>query len=155
MLFYVINSMYKKIFLLCAIFFMTFANVEANEQEAEAVRLLNEVRAEHGLKSVAWDENSKLQAAARVRAQEITENFSHTRPNGSSCFSVLKEFRIKYWSTAENIAMGTYLDAEGATELWINSPGHFQNMVNGDLKEVGLACYQVGDEIYWVQLFIG
>lgn len=155
MLFYAINSMYKKIFLICAIFFMTFANAEANEQEAEAVRLLNEVRAEHGLNPVAWNENSKLQAAARVRAQEITENFSHTRPNGSSCFSVLKEFRIKYWSAAENIAMGTYLDAEGATELWINSPGHFQNMVNGELKEVGLACYQVGDEIYWVQLFIG
>ena len=145
----------RKIILLCAIFFMIFANVEASEQEAEAVRLLNQVRAENNLNPVSWDENSILQTAARIRAQEIAEKFSHTRPNGSSCFSVLKESNIKYHVAAENIAMGTYLDAKGATQLWINSPGHFENMINGDLKKVGLACYQVGENIYWVQLFIG
>ena len=145
----------KKIILLCAIFLITCANVEANEQEAEAVRLLNQVRAEYDLAPVVWNEDSDLQMAARVRAQEISEKFSHDRPDGSSCFTAIRQAGVRYRTCGENIAMGTYLDAERATELWVDSPAHFENMVDENFKQVGLACYQVGENIYWVQLFIG
>lgn len=144
-----------KIFVFCAIFFINFANAQADEFEAEAVKFLNNVRAENGVNAVAWNPNSKLQAAAKVRAQEIEKIFSHTRPDGSSCFTVFKNFGIKYYVCAENIAMGTYLSAENATELWKNSPGHFKNMVNRELKEVGIAYFKSGENIYWVQLFLG
>ena len=51
--------------------------------------------------------------------------------------------------------MGTNLDAERAMELWKNSKGHFKNMINKDFSEVGIAAYRVGENVYWVQLFVG
>ena len=121
---------------------------------AEAVELLNELRIERGLNPLKWNPNSNLQKAAQLRAEEISEEFSHTRPDGTSCFTVFREFNLsRYRTCGENIAMGTNLSAEGAMELWINSPGHYKNMVNPDFKEVGLGCFIDGDEIYWVQLF--
>lgn len=155
---------FTKIFatcLLCLTFLFGVSKVEAAElgtfeEESQAVKLLNKVRAEVGLKGVAWHSNSNLQAAAELRAQELESTFSHTRPDGSDCFTVLRQFGVKYRTCAENIAYGTDLDAEGTTELWYNSPGHYQNMTDGRLKEVGLASWHDDDgNVYWVQIFIG
>lgn len=149
------------VILFCAIFFLTAAKVEAAsfgsvEEQAEAVQLLNEVRAEVGLRALNWNPNSKLQAAARIRAQELEELFEHTRPDGSSCFTIFKEYRISYRTCAENIAYGTNLDAQGVIELWYNSPGHYKNMTNANVTEVGLASWHANNgNIYWVQLFKG
>ena len=125
----------------------------AAASEAEAVKLLNELRAEVGLPALAWDSQSKLQRAAEVRARELEEKFSHTRPDGTACFTALDEFGVRYMACAENIAYGTNLDAAGVIELWRNSPGHYANMTNGGLRKVGLASYRAGDNVYWVQLF--
>ncbi len=155
-----LKNFYAVIF--CAIFFVAFSSTASAgslgtfEEETQAVRLLNKVRAEVGLKGVAWHSNSNLQKAAELRAQELEELFSHTRPDGSDCFSVLKQFGVSYRTCAENIAYGTNLDAEGAIDLWYNSPGHYQNMTDGRLKEVGLAAWHDDNgNVYWVQLFIG
>ena len=151
--------MIKKLFLtlsltLIAIFgAVNTAAADKLSDEAEAVELLNELRESQGLQPLKWNPTSKLQRAAELRAEEITELFSHTRPDGSSCFTVLKEFGLIYSRCGENIAMGTDLSPRGATELWINSPGHYKNMVTPDFREIGLACYRIGDTIYWVQLF--
>ena len=131
---------------------VTFA-ASTQAMNAEAVQLLNQLRQSKGLRPLAWNPNSALQSAAQLRAQEIEQYFSHTRPDGSSCFTVLKQYGLIYGHCGENIAYGTYLSAEGATDLWINSPGHYKNMINPDFREVGLACYVSGENVYWVQLF--
>lgn len=131
---------------------VTFA-ASTNEMNAEAVNLLNQLRSSKGLRTLNWNPNSALQAAAQLRAEEIVQNFSHTRPDGSSCFTVLKQYGLKYRNCGENIAYGTHLSPAGAMELWTNSPGHYKNMINPDFREVGLACYISGNNIYWVQLF--
>ena len=131
---------------------ITFA-ASTNSMNAEAVKLLNQLRQSKGLQPLSWDSNSKLQAAAQLRAQEISEVFSHTRPDGSSCFTVLKQYGLRYGHCGENIAYGTNLSPEGAMDLWTNSPGHYKNMVSRDFREVGLACYVKGGNVYWVQLF--
>jgi len=125
----------------------------AYEMNAEAVQLLNKLRKEHGLNVLSWNPNSDLQKAAQLRAREIEEYFSHTRPDGSDCFTVLKQFGLIYHVCGENIAYGTNLSPAGAMRLWTNSPGHYKNMVKPDFREVGLACHVSGDLIYWVQLF--
>ena len=58
----------------------------------EVVRLVNIEREKAGLAPLAMD--AALSAAAQVRAQEIDVSVSHTRPDGTSCFTVLKEFGI-------------------------------------------------------------
>ena len=111
-----------------------------------AVDMLNDLREDKGLQPLKWN-------PSEVRAKEITEEFSHTRPDGSTCFTVLKEFGLSYSTCGENIAMGTQMSPQKAMEMWTNSPGHYKNMVNPDFEEIGLARYKIGDTIYWVQLF--
>ena len=138
------------------IFFLNFtASAENLEQEQLGWKLLNELRASYGISAVNWNPNSDLQTAARIRAQEISQLFSHDRPDGSSCFTAIRQAGVRYRTCGENIAMGTNLDAERAMELWTDSPGHFENMVDGRFKEVGIASFRAGENVYWVQLFIG
>lgn len=138
------------------IFFVNFTvSADSLEQERLGWELLNEVRHTYGFEPVTWDPSSNLQMAARIRAQEISQKFSHDRPDGSDCFTVIKQAGIEYKTCGENIAMGTNLDAERAVDLWIDSPGHFQNMIDRRFKEVGVASFRVGENVYWVQLFIG
>ena len=121
--------------------------------EQTAVNLLNNLRESQGLSPLAWNPSSTLQRAAELRAEEITEEFSHTRPDGSSCFTVLKDFGLVYSMCGENIAMGTYMTPQKAMEMWTDSPSHYKNMVNSDFEEIGIGCYKIGNTVYWVQLF--
>ena len=150
--------MIKKLFLtlsftLIAIFGVNVAAASNLDMAHVAVDMLNDLREDKGLQPLKWNPSSKLQRAAEVRAKEITEEFSHTRPDGSTCFTVLKEFGLSYSTCGENIAMGTQMSPQKAMEMWTNSPGHYRNMINPDFEEIGLARYKIGETIYWVQLF--
>lgn len=111
---------------------------------------VNRYRANYGLPSLALSED--LCDGADIRAREIVSVFSHTRPDGSSCFSVI---RGRYRYVAENIAAGHESAAE-TVEQWMNSPGHRANILDSELEELGVGyCYAEDSEYgrYWVQLF--
>ncbi len=144
------------VFFFCLIFLSSFtASAEIFDEERQAWILLNELRAEHGVEPVSFNHNSNLQNAAEIRAREISKLFSHDRPDGSSCFTAIRQAGVRYRTCGENIAMGTNLDAKTAMELWTNSQGHFKNMVNSQFTEIGIAAFRAGENIFWVQLFIG
>ncbi|MBO4369020.1 MAG: CAP domain-containing protein [Desulfovibrio sp.] len=125
------------------------------EEEEQAVHYLNEIREEQGLRPLRFRANSRLQQAARVRAREIVDVFSHTRPDGSDCTSVLQEVGLSFHQTGENIAYGTNVDARRVTEMWRNSPGHYANMISPAYQEIGLASFHgKGKNVYWVQIFL-
>lgn len=92
----------------------------ADKEKAAVLKLINKERKAQGLPALKM--NSTLNAAADVRAKELTKQFSHTRPNGSSCFSILQEkkYAVQYVSAGENIAAG-YASAESVMDGWMNS----------------------------------
>ena len=113
------------------------------------VRLVNEERAKEGLSPLST--LPELDAAADVRAPEVAEYFSHDRPDGSSCFTVLRECGVTgFWTAGENIAAGTS-SPEAVVEMWMNSPGHRANILSADFTHIGVGCQGTS----WVQLFIG
>lgn len=116
----------------------------------EILRLVNIERQKAGLSSVL--ENSRLDSAALVRAKEIPQLFSHTRPNGQSCFSVLSDMGISYSGAGENIAMGQTSPAQVMNE-WMNSSGHKANILNPSFKNLGVGVYKSGSKYYWAQMF--
>ena len=120
---------------------------------AEVWQYVNQYRSEAGSASISLDED--LCIAACIRAQEMADNdlFSHTRPNGTSCFTILEELSIEYRAAGENIAYG-YTTAASVSDGWYHSPGHYSNMVDSDFNKigVGLAIGKNGRK-YWVQLF--
>lgn len=122
------------------------------QEAAEAVAsLVNAARRDAGLSELELD--ADLCAAAQARAQEIAQSFSHTRPDGSSCFTILEEFGISYRAAGENIAMGQRTPEE-VMDGWMNSSGHRANILNGTFTSIGVGYYVDGaGAAHWVQIF--
>lgn len=120
--------------------------------EDEVIRLVNIERAKYGLAALKKDQGAT--SVARVRAKEIVQSFSHTRPNGSSCFTAAKELGVSYKTAGENIAYG-YADPKKVVTGWMNSEGHRKNILSSSYSKIGVGCYSSGNTIYWSQFFIG
>lgn len=93
-----------------------------------------------------------LVEAASIRAKELSDSFSHTRPNGSSCFTVLSELGISYGTAGENIAAG-YSSSQSVMEGWRSSSGHYQNIISSKFKKIGIGVNIINNQYYWVQIF--
>ena len=117
---------------------------------SEVVRLVNSERAKEGLAALQMD--SSLNSAAQVRAKEIVTSFSHTRPNGSNCFTALSEAGIKYNGSGENIAYGQKTPAE-VVNAWMNSAGHRANIMSSKFTKIGVGCHNSNGTYYWSQFF--
>ncbi|APZ49366.1 hypothetical protein BW721_06545 [Jeotgalibaca sp. PTS2502] len=122
------------------------------------LQLTNDLR--NSLEVGTLTQNDTLQQAADIRALESAQSFSHTRPDGSDFYTVLNEDGLSYTYqvTGENLALATYhLDDVGMAEFlfdgWVESPGHYQNMIEADFSELGVGVYYDGDILYLVQIF--
>ena len=120
----------------------------------EVLNLVNQLRAEVGVAPLSLD--STLCQAANTRAVEISQDncFSHTRPNGTSFFTVLDDYGISYMATGENIAAG-YATPADVVAGWKNSEGHYANMINASYTKLGVGFYNSGSGYgtHWTQLF--
>ena len=119
--------------------------------ENEVIKLVNAERTKRGLSKLTT--NSKMAAASDKRAKEISTKFSHTRPNGKSCFTVFAECGIKTGYAGENIAYNYSSAAKDVVNMWMNSPGHKDNILNSKFKTIGVGLYVKEGRYYWVQLF--
>ena len=109
--------------------------------------IVNQERIKAGVKPLKF--NNDMYKAAMVRAKECDESFSHDRPNGTSCFTALKEAGVKYFSAGENIAMG-YRTPADVMKGWMDSEGHRNNILNPNFTDFACGVYKSG---YWSQFF--
>ena len=116
----------------------------------EVYEITNNYRSLVGVSSLTLD--SSLVTAANIRAKELSDSFSHTRPNGSSCFTVLSGLGISYGTAGENIAAG-YSSSQSVMEGWRSSSGHYQNIISSKFKKIGIGVNIVNNQYYWVQIF--
>lgn len=145
----------------CVICVLCTANISSvNAEESympmikEVVKLVNDQRAAVGADPLIL--NDKLVEAAMIRAEEATEKFSHTRPDGSDCFTIIDEMEIGWMARGENIAGGHSTPAATVNQ-WVNSEGHYKNMIDPYYSEIGVGIAYDPDSLYgwyWVQLFI-
>lgn len=121
---------------------------------AQVITLINAARINAGIPALKID--AKLNEAASIRAIEIQTNFSHTRPDGSKCFTAIDEVGAPHSYAGENIAIG-YETPEAVVKAWLNSPGHRANILNSKFSRIGVAAYANTGGIYsgyaWVQEF--
>ena len=120
----------------------------------EMLGYVNELRATEGADPVTLD--SSLSLAATVRALEIawSGKISHTRPNGTRCFTVLEDLGIAVNAAGENIA-GYNPNAKHTFNQWYNSEGHHKNMVDKDFTRLGVGKVTLNGQTHWVQMFAG
>ena len=122
---------------------------------AEELRQLNAARAEQGLPALVL--SNILTEYAMQRAAECAVYYSHTRPSEEDCFSVGNGGAAYGAATggylnAENIGVG-YMTVSEAMSGWLNSPGHYANIMNTNSGSVGFGVFESQNEYYVVQLF--
>ena len=122
-----------------------------NSYVEQVLQLVNKERAARGLSSLRLD--ARVSAAAQVRAAECARSFSHTRPNGTRCFTALKEGGVSYRPAGENIAYGQRTPQAVMTD-WMNSSGHRANILNSNYTTIGIGYTVINGTPYWSQFFI-
>jgi len=121
---------------------------------ADIVNLTNAERRRAGLSDLRID--NEAMAAAALRARELEQNFSHTRPGGRSWDTVLREFRVaSHNSWAENILWNMSDRPADAMQQWMNSSGHRANILRNGYTHIGVGVHRSGGRTYVVQIFVG
>ena len=155
----------------------------ANEDEGyfidvtEAYVLLNEFRAEKGVwywaennvDKVVYNTNANnalkpleiddaLEQSAQIRAKELVERFDHVRPDGSWFYTAYPTDKLVNWGWNENAAWN-YRSCKSVIEGWKESndqyekQGHRRTMLSPEYNAVGIACYKINGEYWWIQAF--
>lgn len=120
--------------------------------ENEVIRLVNEIRAENGLKPLTA--NWELSRVARYKSQDMADHryFSHTSPTYGSPFQMIRNFGLSFRTAGENIAYGQRTP-QAVVNAWMNSSGHRANILNASYTQIGVGYVAKGH--YWTQMFIG
>ncbi len=133
-------------------------SVDIERIENIIFNMVNDLREELGAGAVVRNETLRL--AADIRAIETEESFSHTRPDGTEPFTVFEEQATfyPYYMVGENLAMATYFrDDDHMAKLifngWVDSPDHYETMINPDFQEIGIGVHYDGEILYATQFF--
>lgn len=128
-------------------------DVDPKKFADEVLRLTNVERAKVGAQPLKASKD--LTASALIRAMELPQKFSHTRPNGYNFASAF--VTGKGHVVGENLAGGQKTPQE-VVQAWMDSPGHRKNMLSKNFSELGVVYfYQPNSKYkhYWVQHFRG
>jgi len=124
---------------------------EPPDQGMEVIRLVNEERAKQKLPPLAYE--PALLAVAQLRAEESSQLFSHTRPNGDPWSTAFSDCGV-FGHRGENLAYGQKTPAR-VVAAWMASPGHKANILNEKYSMLAVGVYQKGNTLYWAQAFLG
>lgn len=143
-------------------------------QPEEALKRINEIRYEACAEGV-WDPNNSarrltvndyvpikwsydLEVIARVRAAEASLVTSHTRPNGSLCFTAASPNGVQSWGEvlAYNYSTSMLPGIEQWYEEksdWVNHgngvTGHYTQMIDPTNTYIGLGCFLSPNGVYY------
>lgn len=108
--------------------------------KAKIIAETNIQRYNNGLLSPLF-ENAKLNAAALAKANDMFLNqyFEHVSPTGVDPGTLVKSYSYDYIVTGENLILGNFESEKELVQLWMDSPGHRANILNGRFTEIGVA----------------
>ena len=133
--------------------YLTLSKYTDRDYALQVKELINIERAKAGLDPLIWTE--ELHAAATVRAGELPLSFSHYRPDGSACFTVLDEFNIVSTSRGENIA-GNFKTPEQVVAAWLSSENHRKYILGSAYTDLGVGVFtDSSGKLYWSLFFVG
>jgi uncharacterized protein YkwD len=108
---------------------------------------VNELRQARGLAPLRPSPQLAAAAAAHSRAMATRGFFSHTSADGTPFSRRVASFYrpagFSRWAVGENLLWSSgNLAADKALRMWMQSPGHRQNLLSPRWREVGLAAVQ-------------
>jgi uncharacterized protein YkwD len=121
-------------------------NPTMTKELREMVNMINAERKSKGLHALKVD--PKLNCAAQMHSDDIGPKklCQHDGTDGSSPWDRAKKCGTS--GRAENVACGQR-NARAAVDAWLNSAGHYKNMMNKNIKYIG-----VGEKnFFWTNIF--
>ncbi|MDI6741201.1 MAG: CAP domain-containing protein [Smithella sp.] len=103
------------------------------------IELTNKERVNYGLTYL--EENHLLNIIAASRAQDMLEKqyFAHVSPIGEQASDIARTVGYAYKIIAENIGSGDFLTNQKIVDGWMQSPGHRNNILSTEVREIGAA----------------
>lgn len=135
--------------------------VKYKDKIDEMIRLINIERSKEGLSPLQYSYELSMAATVRSLEMHYTGVFEHTRQcpnndvNNENCkkwSTVYTDLGITYNRAAENIARG-FITVESTMNGFMNSPSHRKNIMNPNLKYVGIGVAEDGSAYYFSQEF--
>ena len=152
----------------------TDASIEVTYNQTDArsmLKMINDFRADKnawlyqssgekiavgGLSPLIYDYT--LEAVAMHRAAELAVCYSHTRPDGSNCFTAFPA-NSSYRKKGENVSAGIHT-AEQTFNDWkedgaanYDGQAHRRSMLSGEFNSVGISHVRFNGIDFWVQIF--
>ncbi|MDO4794150.1 MAG: CAP domain-containing protein [Filifactor alocis] len=125
----------------------------------EMLPMINKLRAGNNVAGLKASDNKQVIGFTKVRAVELAELFSHSRPYEGAKQLTLSSLMLeenKIGAVGENIAAG-YTTVEKAFVGWSNSEGHRENMLSKDFKKVSIYRFNASSKseygVYYIQVF--
>ncbi|MCX5810426.1 MAG: CAP domain-containing protein [Proteobacteria bacterium] len=121
------------------------------------IQLVNDTRAYH--RYAPLTENQLLNAVAEERLRDMfrRQYIAHVSPIGEQASDYAQKAGYHYKIIAENLASGEFLNNQKVIDGWMQSPGHRQNILSPDIKDIGVAIdkgqFQGGITWIAVQIF--
>jgi uncharacterized protein YkwD len=116
--------------------------------ESGVLARVNSVRRSHGLRALRISRG--LTAAASYHSREMVQHgfFEHESRGGGSFWKRVERFYnsggFRSWEVGENLAYGSPdLNAAATVRMWMNSPGHRDNLLARRWREIGLGALHV------------
>ena len=108
------------------------------DMRREIFLLVNQKRTTVGVNPIKLaSDSSPLQDVANIRAYEITNSYSHIRPNGERAITSFSAYAA---TAGENLAKGFY-SAEDVCNAWFSSSTHNQNITNNGYQSIGIGVF--------------
>jgi len=106
---------------------------------------INELRAQHGLPALHLSASLSAAAMAHTREMAADGYFEHESADGTAFWKRIASFyssqRWSYWAVGENLLYAEPdVDADGALQVWLDSPPHRANMLSTKWREIGVAA---------------
>jgi uncharacterized protein YkwD len=117
--------------------------------ESNLLAEVNEVRRSRGLRGLRI--SRALTAAADYHSRQMLHHgfFEHESRGGGAFWKRVERFYgssgFRAWEVGENLAYGSpELSPAAAVRMWMNSPGHRENLLSRSWREIGLGVLHVG-----------
>ena len=106
---------------------------------AGVIKFTNTQREKNGLPPLS--EDSLLDQSAQKKVQDMfaKQYFEHISPQGLDVSDLAEDAGYKFIEIGENLALGNFLNDETLVQAWMDSPGHRENILNSNYKEIGVA----------------
>jgi uncharacterized protein YkwD len=118
---------------------------------AQMLSMHNQLRSSLGLTQFKMNSTLTLIAQRQAAYNSSIGTIAHADANGGQCWDRATAAGYNWTTIGENLAFST--NPQHVYNLWVNSPGHYHNMVNPLFIEIGIGKVTAGGGEYWCTVF--